>query len=157
MAPVRETCAQTLGVALAQLKADRVRLVAGLLSALTSQPQWEARHGALLGFKYLLAARQVLTLCSIRDQQVRFTFSDSFRKKKMIIIFVANTFIKLYQGLVPSSFLCRDGAFWYICFIYVLLILNVFLSLWRRLRMFFLAPSHFDALYGFRRMVTLFK
>lgn len=108
---MRETCAQTLGVALAQLKADRVRLVAGLLSALTSQPQWEARHGALLGFKYLLAARQVLTLCSIRDQQVRFTFSDSFRKKKMIIIFVANTFIKLYQGLVPSSFLCRDGAF----------------------------------------------
>ncbi|KAJ0177413.1 hypothetical protein K1T71_007422 [Dendrolimus kikuchii] len=58
VAPVRETCAQTLGVALAQLRAERVRKVAALLSALATQPQWEARHGALLGFKYLLAARQ---------------------------------------------------------------------------------------------------
>lgn len=59
MAPVRETCAQTLGVALAQLATDRVRKVAELLASLSNHPQWEARHGALLGFKYLLAARQV--------------------------------------------------------------------------------------------------
>ncbi|CAH2037027.1 unnamed protein product, partial [Iphiclides podalirius] len=58
VAPVRETCAQTLGVALAQLRAGRVRLVAAALAALARQPQWEARHGALLAFKYLLAARQ---------------------------------------------------------------------------------------------------
>lgn len=60
VAPVRETCAQTLGVALAQLENSRVRKVAALLASLSSHPQWEARHGALLGFKYLLAARQEL-------------------------------------------------------------------------------------------------
>ncbi|XP_059051524.1 TATA-binding protein-associated factor 172 [Achroia grisella] len=58
VAPVRETCAQTLGVALAHMRAERVRLVAALLAALSRQPQWEARHGALLGYKYLLAARE---------------------------------------------------------------------------------------------------
>nr|XP_049699746.1 TATA-binding protein-associated factor 172 [Helicoverpa armigera] len=58
VAPVRETCAQTLGVALAQLSAERARRVAALLAALSAHHQWEARHGALLGFKYLLAARQ---------------------------------------------------------------------------------------------------
>ncbi|XP_045535589.1 TATA-binding protein-associated factor 172 [Papilio machaon] len=58
VAPVRETCAQTLGVALAQLREVRVRLVADALATLARQPQWEARHGALLAFKYLLAARQ---------------------------------------------------------------------------------------------------
>ncbi|KAI8436267.1 hypothetical protein MSG28_004314 [Choristoneura fumiferana] len=58
VAPVRETCAQTLGVTLAQMRAERVRGVAALLATLAQQRQWEARHGALLGFKYLLAARQ---------------------------------------------------------------------------------------------------
>ncbi|CAD0199538.1 unnamed protein product [Chrysodeixis includens] len=58
VAPVRETCAQTLGVALAQLSEERVKCVAELLASLSTHPQWEARHGALLGFKYLLAARQ---------------------------------------------------------------------------------------------------
>nr|XP_026499034.1 TATA-binding protein-associated factor 172 [Vanessa tameamea] len=62
VAPVRETCAQTLGVALAQLRAARVRLVAERAAALARQPQWEARHGALLAFKYLLAARQQLAI-----------------------------------------------------------------------------------------------
>lgn len=62
---MRETCAQTLGVALAQMRAERVRRVAELLSALAKQPQWEARHGALLGFKYLLAARQVGTIAIV--------------------------------------------------------------------------------------------
>lgn len=59
VAPVRETCAQTLGVALAQMREARVRLVAAALATLARQRQWEARHGALLAFKYLLAARQV--------------------------------------------------------------------------------------------------
>ncbi|XP_045448730.1 TATA-binding protein-associated factor 172 [Melitaea cinxia] len=62
VAPVRETCAQTLGVALAQLRAERVRLVAARVATLARQPQWEARHGALLAFKYLLAARQELAV-----------------------------------------------------------------------------------------------
>ncbi|XP_052740467.1 TATA-binding protein-associated factor 172 [Bicyclus anynana] len=62
VAPVRETCAQTLGVALAQLRAARVRLVAERVATLARQAQWEARHGALLAFKYLLAARQELAV-----------------------------------------------------------------------------------------------
>lgn len=70
VAPVRETCAQTLGVALAQLDAARVRKVAELLASLSAHPQWEARHGALLGFKYLLAARQVSIDCTIQFKVV---------------------------------------------------------------------------------------
>ncbi|XP_038211713.1 TATA-binding protein-associated factor 172 [Zerene cesonia] len=62
VAPVRETCAQTLGVALARLRAGRVRAVAARVAALARQPQWEARHGALLAFKYLLAARQEVAI-----------------------------------------------------------------------------------------------
>ncbi|VVC86555.1 unnamed protein product, partial [Leptidea sinapis] len=64
VAPVRETCAQTLGVALARLRAERVRGVVRRVAALASQPQWEARHGALLAFKYLLFARQTLRTLS---------------------------------------------------------------------------------------------
>ncbi|KAH9632086.1 hypothetical protein HF086_015290 [Spodoptera exigua] len=58
VAPVRETCAQTLGVALAQLGALRVRRVAALLAALSAHAQWEARHGALLGFNSTLTLFQ---------------------------------------------------------------------------------------------------
>ncbi|XP_041978415.1 TATA-binding protein-associated factor 172 [Aricia agestis] len=68
VAPVRETCAQTLGVALARLRAPRVRLVAERLATLARQPQWEARHGALLAFKYLLAARQEVAIeCGVLE------------------------------------------------------------------------------------------
>ncbi|XP_048483011.1 TATA-binding protein-associated factor 172 isoform X2 [Plutella xylostella] len=62
VAPVRETCAQTLGVALSKLRAGRVSHCARLLSQLSRHWQWEARHGALLGFKYLIAARQEIAL-----------------------------------------------------------------------------------------------
>ncbi|XP_047507448.1 TATA-binding protein-associated factor 172 isoform X2 [Pieris napi] len=64
VAPVRETCAQTLGVTLAQMRAPRVKAVAERVAALASQKQWEARHGALLAFKYLLAARQEVAVDS---------------------------------------------------------------------------------------------
>ncbi|CAK1596473.1 unnamed protein product [Parnassius mnemosyne] len=71
VAPVRETCAQTLGVALARLREARVRLVAAALARLAHHPQWEARHGALLAFKYLLAARQeVACACGALEQLV---------------------------------------------------------------------------------------
>ncbi|CAH0750596.1 unnamed protein product [Diatraea saccharalis] len=72
VAPVRETCAQTLGVALACMRVRRVRLVCALLAALAQQPQWEARHGALLAYKYLLAARKETGLeCGAVEQLVR--------------------------------------------------------------------------------------
>lgn len=76
VAPVRETCAQTLGHIL-HLMVDsqggldkatcRLSGVGGVLSVLLEllkRPEWEARHGGLLGLKYLLAVRKVSVLCS---------------------------------------------------------------------------------------------
>uniref|UniRef100_A0A3Q3JAF2 BTAF1 RNA polymerase II, B-TFIID transcription factor-associated n=1 Tax=Monopterus albus TaxID=43700 RepID=A0A3Q3JAF2_MONAL len=48
VAPVRETCAQTLGVALRHMNETGV------------SKTWEVRHGGLLGIKYALAVRQDL-------------------------------------------------------------------------------------------------
>ncbi|KAG8325857.1 hypothetical protein J6590_056561 [Homalodisca vitripennis] len=58
VAPVRETCAQTLGSIVNLMSKERVEKVVTLLLQLLSTPDWEARHGGLLGLKYLLAVRQ---------------------------------------------------------------------------------------------------
>lgn len=60
MAPVRETCAQALGVVLSHMTTEDVQGVMSVLLKLQEQPQWETRHGGLLGLKYLLAVRQVI-------------------------------------------------------------------------------------------------
>ncbi|XP_049802115.1 TATA-binding protein-associated factor 172 [Schistocerca nitens] len=57
VAPVRETCAQTLGSVLHLMTNDGVRGVLTILLQLLKQNDWEARHGGLLGLKYLLAVR----------------------------------------------------------------------------------------------------
>ncbi|XP_036356640.1 TATA-binding protein-associated factor 172 [Octopus sinensis] len=61
VAPVRETCAQTLGVVINLLDSDGVHSVVSALLALLAQSQWEVRHGGLLGLKYLLAVRKNMT------------------------------------------------------------------------------------------------
>ncbi|GAB1607432.1 TATA-binding protein-associated factor 172-like [Argonauta hians] len=61
VAPVRETCAQTLGVVIHLLDSDGVHSVVSALLALLAQDQWEVRHGGLLGLKYLLAVRKNMT------------------------------------------------------------------------------------------------
>lgn len=43
---------------------ERVEKVVVLLLKLLSNTEWEARHGGLLGLKYLLAVRQVTSLLS---------------------------------------------------------------------------------------------
>ncbi|KAK3090954.1 hypothetical protein FSP39_016028 [Pinctada imbricata] len=58
VAPVRETCAQTLGAVIKNLDQYALEGVVHVLLQLLSQSQWEVRHGGLLGFKYLLAIRQ---------------------------------------------------------------------------------------------------
>lgn len=64
VAPVRETCAQTLGVALHHMNESGVSMTVDVLLKLLKEDQWEARHGGLLGIKYALAVRQVLSdLC----------------------------------------------------------------------------------------------
>ncbi|XP_033630416.1 TATA-binding protein-associated factor 172-like [Asterias rubens] len=61
VAPVRETCAQALGVVLHHMTTSGVNGVLGVLLQLLSQNQWEVRHGGLLGMKYLLAVRKEMT------------------------------------------------------------------------------------------------
>lgn len=61
MAPVRETCAQTLGVIARHLTEEGVEGMVGVVLQLLGQQQWEVRHGGLLSLKYVLAARQVGT------------------------------------------------------------------------------------------------
>uniref|UniRef100_T1JM35 TATA-binding protein interacting (TIP20) domain-containing protein n=1 Tax=Strigamia maritima TaxID=126957 RepID=T1JM35_STRMM len=61
VAPVRETCAQTLAAVLSIMDEDSVRGVSHVLLQLIEQKEWEARHGGLLGLKYLLAVRKEMT------------------------------------------------------------------------------------------------
>ncbi|KAL1916044.1 uncharacterized protein VTP21DRAFT_6048 [Calcarisporiella thermophila] len=66
VAPVRETCAQTLGALLSHLDVDSVKQVHSILLRLVHQTDlldgkgsvWEIRHGGLLGLKYLIAVRR---------------------------------------------------------------------------------------------------
>ncbi|XP_070771882.1 TATA-binding protein-associated factor 172 [Enoplosus armatus] len=60
VAPVRETCAQTLGVALRHMNESGVSMTVDVLLKLLKEDQWEVRHGGLLGIKYALAVRQDL-------------------------------------------------------------------------------------------------
>ncbi|XP_068183061.1 TATA-binding protein-associated factor 172 [Antennarius striatus] len=60
VAPVRETCAQALGVALRHMNEVGVSMTVDVLLKLLKEDQWEARHGGLLGIKYALAVRQDL-------------------------------------------------------------------------------------------------
>ncbi|XP_061491537.1 TATA-binding protein-associated factor 172 [Rhineura floridana] len=60
VAPVRETCAQTLGVVLKYMNDSGVHKTVAILLKLLAQEQWEVRHGGLLGIKYALAVRQDL-------------------------------------------------------------------------------------------------
>lgn len=62
VAPVRETCAQTLGVVLKHMNEAGVHKTVDVLLKLLTQEQWEVRHGGLLGIKYALAVRQVIIL-----------------------------------------------------------------------------------------------
>lgn len=56
---MRETSAQTLGMVIKHLDRCGVEGMVNVLLQLLAQQQWEVRHGGLLGFKYLLAVRQV--------------------------------------------------------------------------------------------------
>nr|CAD7432737.1 unnamed protein product [Timema monikensis] len=60
VAPVRETCAQALGSVLHLMCRESVDGVLRVLVQLLNQREWEARHGGLLGLKYLLAVREDL-------------------------------------------------------------------------------------------------
>ncbi|KAK2433246.1 TATA-binding protein-associated factor BTAF1 [Trifolium repens] len=58
VAPVRETCAQALGAAFKYMHAALVNETLNILLKMQCSPEWEIRHGSLLGIKYLVAVRQ---------------------------------------------------------------------------------------------------
>ncbi|OWA51690.1 TATA-binding protein-associated factor 172 [Hypsibius exemplaris] len=60
VAPVRETCAQALGAVVKWMPAELVSQVTVCLLKLIGQSNWQARHGGLLGLKYVLVVRQTL-------------------------------------------------------------------------------------------------
>ncbi|XP_043695072.1 TATA-binding protein-associated factor BTAF1-like isoform X1 [Telopea speciosissima] len=60
VAPVRETCAQALGAALKYMHPSLVHETLNILLQMQCRPEWEIRHGSLLGIKYLVAVRREL-------------------------------------------------------------------------------------------------
>lgn len=60
VAPVRETCAQSLCAVLKLMNAQGCYGVLKIILQLLDYQEWEARHGGLLGLKYLLAIREDL-------------------------------------------------------------------------------------------------
>ncbi|GAA0152941.1 hypothetical protein LIER_11297 [Lithospermum erythrorhizon] len=58
VAPVRETCAQALGAIFKSMQPTLVHLTLNILLQMQHRPEWEIRHGSLLGIKYLVAVRQ---------------------------------------------------------------------------------------------------
>ncbi|CAB3368489.1 Hypothetical predicted protein [Cloeon dipterum] len=57
VAPVRETCAQTLGVTVCLMTSEAVQKLVRTLVTLLTRQEWEARHGSLLGLKYIVAVK----------------------------------------------------------------------------------------------------
>ncbi|XP_039291094.1 TATA-binding protein-associated factor 172 [Nilaparvata lugens] len=57
VAPVRETCSQVIGSVVNLMSKERVEYLMRVLLQLLDHPDWEARHGGMLGLKYVLAVR----------------------------------------------------------------------------------------------------
>eukprot|EP00058_Branchiostoma_floridae_P013865 XP_002599353.1 hypothetical protein BRAFLDRAFT_64294 [Branchiostoma floridae] len=108
VAPVRETCAQTLGAVLHHMTSEGVKGVLGILMQLLEQPQWEVRHGGLLGLKYLLAVRKELveaTLPSIVPaivQGLQDSVDDVVAVAAASIVPVVDSLVKILPLQVPG-------------------------------------------------------
>ncbi|CAG0923265.1 unnamed protein product [Notodromas monacha] len=60
VAPVREAAAQALGYVIHSIDEDLVLKLLDITVQLTSNPEWQVKHGALLGVKYIVAVREHL-------------------------------------------------------------------------------------------------
>lgn len=58
VAPVREACAQALGATFKYMSPSLIYETLNILLQMQRRPEWEIRHGSLLGIKYLVAVRQ---------------------------------------------------------------------------------------------------
>ncbi|XP_017770468.1 PREDICTED: TATA-binding protein-associated factor 172 [Nicrophorus vespilloides] len=67
VAPVRETCAQTLCAVLKLMDANGCRGALAVILKLLTLEDWEGRHGGLLGLKYLLAVREDMIELLLKD------------------------------------------------------------------------------------------
>lgn len=69
VAPVRENAAQLLGCCVVSMEEQDVRLILNILLGLLNSPNWETRHGGILGLKYVLNSmsedfvKQALVFC----------------------------------------------------------------------------------------------
>ncbi|KAL9268603.1 TATA-binding protein-associated factor BTAF1-like protein [Drosera capensis] len=99
VAPVRETCAQALGAVLKYMAPELVHETLNILLEIRNRPEWEIRHGSLLGIKYLVAVRQemlpnllgfVLPSCKIGledpDDDVRAVAADALIPTALAIV-----------------------------------------------------------------------
>ena len=77
IAPVRETSAQTLGSVFNVMSGEGVKKCLVILTQLLDRPEWEARHGSLLGLKYLLAVRS-----DLNPQVLPLVFDHVFQRLK---------------------------------------------------------------------------
>ncbi|KAF6176650.1 hypothetical protein GIB67_034512 [Kingdonia uniflora] len=88
VAPVRETCAQSLGTVLKYMHPLLVHETLKILLQMQRRPEWEIRHGSLLGMKYLVAVRRV-GFCltdKIDERSLKVTFRDLGGKHSVEIL-----------------------------------------------------------------------
>uniref|UniRef100_A0A1B6DFE2 TATA-binding protein-associated factor 172 n=1 Tax=Clastoptera arizonana TaxID=38151 RepID=A0A1B6DFE2_9HEMI len=107
VAPVRETCAQALGSIVHLMTKDRVEKVLLTLLQLLNNTEWEARHGGLLGVKYLLAIRQdmVSSLLRLSLPYILAGLSDAVDDvgavAALALIPVASDLVSMFSEQVP--------------------------------------------------------
>ncbi|KAF8117364.1 hypothetical protein N665_0011s0084 [Sinapis alba] len=90
VAPVREACAQALGATFKYMSPSLIYETLNILLQMQRRPEWEIRHGSLLGIKYLVAVRQemlqdllvhILPACKVgledSDDDVRAVAADA--------------------------------------------------------------------------------
>ena len=114
VAPVRESAAQALGVALPLLPEQSVLKVADLVLGLVRQDDWEARHGGLLAAKYLLAVRTDLASQLLQSLYPQI-FSGLTDSADDVVAVAAAALLPVVSSLVsklPGELACLAEQLW---------------------------------------------
>ncbi|GLG94284.1 Helicase domino [Gryllus bimaculatus] len=118
VAPVRETCAQALGSILHLMGKQSVNGVTNVLLQLLKQKDWEARHGGLLGLKYLLAVRKVSLLsCYIVLPAPGIVYTEEMESPvdcyvKILLVYLnsKSALQRMVTGLVVAEWAKLEGS-----------------------------------------------
>ncbi|KAG8190202.1 hypothetical protein JTE90_011924 [Oedothorax gibbosus] len=108
VAPVRETCAQVLGIVTNIVSKERVQRVLEILLQLLIRPEWEARHGGLLGLKYILSVRKDMKefMIPLVFESVCFCLKDNVDDVSAVaasaLVPVTNVIVSTLPEKVPS-------------------------------------------------------